>query len=148
MTPTRIASIPARAIAVLGSSPATTSGAIAAKISGDQIVAEPAPLIGPDRRHPWRDPTDPGGHAGDSAVAVERNRGHVLIGISLHMCRASNVVSLENAARPESTSVQLMSPSARDSLFFAAVFALVAWTAWWMVKRRPEPDHNPPPAEA
>jgi hypothetical protein len=57
-------------------------------------------------------------------------------------------MSLENAARPESTSVRFMSPSARDSLFFAAVFALVAWTAWWMVKRRPERDDNPPPAEA
>jgi hypothetical protein len=37
-----------------------------------------------------------------------------------------------------------MSSNARGSLIVAAVLALVAWTAWWMLKRRPERDLNPP----
>jgi hypothetical protein len=40
----------------------------------------------------------------------------------------------------------LMSSNARGgSLIVAAVLALVAWTGWWMLKRRPERDVNPPP---
>ncbi len=57
MTPTRIANIPARAMAVLGSSPATTSGASAAKISGDTDESGPrtstrdGPMIAYPTRH-------------------------------------------------------------------------------------------------
>ena len=42
MRPTRIASIPASAIAVAGLSPATRSGVIAAKISGDTDESGPS----------------------------------------------------------------------------------------------------------
>ncbi len=42
MSPTMIAIIPARAMALLGSSPATTSGVIAAKISGDTDESGPS----------------------------------------------------------------------------------------------------------
>ena len=41
MSPTSSASIPASAIAFAGSSPATSSGAIAAKISGDTEESGP-----------------------------------------------------------------------------------------------------------
>ena len=45
MSPTRRAIIPASAIALPGSSPATTSGAIAAKISGPSDESGPSTRI-------------------------------------------------------------------------------------------------------
>ena len=77
MTPTRMASIPARAMALAGSSPATTSGAIAAKISGPSDESGPSTKIfdGPIKAYPTRQATvvyNPltGGNPANSAYAM------------------------------------------------------------------------------